>query len=396
MMMMRTLLGLLTLSALRITALASCATDRSAEPENVISPSTAAVATERATALVRNATEVTGLEGFFAFDQLTDAWLDEHQVAVDRAVLERVRARTVKLVLDSGEQRIPEPMANKWEALACGEETAAAWNADRCQGLKARKCEAGVCTLHLFGNCSGLLLGEGRLLTAAHCVADLKGDAQRRSRSSVLVQTSDATPQKKPLGEVLALLKQDFAHHWVAVDETSPVDVAVVAVDDGGLPPFPVAAVPDVGGRLFIHGYPRVEGRSDEALAAHGYTRRAGEPSFSFGRVAHAGAEELVFCNPDGDQEHWRLAEDCPVGDASVGGERTWRGPITELAILGTYDALNGYSGAPVFDAQGRLVAINSTIMSPFNPQEQYGTEMFTVAIAAEPALERLHQAMAK
>lgn len=396
MMMTRVDCGLLCATLLASTTFAGgCATDSTAEPENVLSPSTTDVATTRAAALVRSATEVTGVEGLFGLDQLSDEWLKRHGVAVPRAVLDRVRSRTVKLVLDGGDKQVPERMAADWEQMACSAPETAAWNVDRCRGLKQRDCKDGVCTLRYFGNCSGLLRGEGQLLTAAHCVADLAGDDGRRRGSSVLKQGPDGQPIATPLGDVIAILKRDFDHHWVAVDEAHPVDVALVGVDDGGLDRFPTAPVPAIGGRLFIHGFPRVEGRSDEAMRAHGYTRRVGEPSFSFGRLAHPGGDDLVFCNVDGDQEHWRLAADCPTGDVTVGDQATWRGPISELALLATYDSLNGYSGAPVFDAEGRLVAVNSTIMSPFNPQERYGSEMFTVAIAAEPALQRLSTAIA-
>jgi hypothetical protein len=184
--------------------------------------------------------------------------------------------------------------------------------------------------------------------------------------------------------------KEDFAHDWVALEEDDPVDVAAVQVDDNGLPPIEPASLPDVGTTLFIMGYPRVERRPAQDRMRVGYGLVGGTQSVSFGRLADRNDSDRPLCNLDGRQEHWALEEPCASGAIRVGGEDTWRGVIIRSPFLATYDSANGYSGAPVFDASGRWIGVNVTLVSSVDPQARFSTEARMVAVPAVRAISRL------
>lgn len=335
----------------------------------------------------RGILDVTGWEGFYPPTvALDDRWLTRRSLPLTSKTLASIRARVGKLVLAGGEREGKEADLAALEAATCDDEETKAWNEDRCRGLAERKCEAGTCRYEHYGNCSGLLAGGGRFVTAAHCVAEL--DAAATKRSAVLVAGDDGV--KRLAFEVDKLGKSDFAHHWVAVEGDDPVDVAVLQVDDGGLDAVPTAEVPPAGDVVFIHGYPRVEGRSKAARESVGYALSPGLPTYSFGRVADRNEDGAALCNIDGRQEHWQLRDECPAGEVTADGEKTWRGPITNRPFLATYDSANGYSGAPVFDREGRWIGVNATVMSPHSPQERYSTLMFQVATPATVARTRL------
>lgn len=332
-----------------------------------------------------------GWEGFFPPGSLDDAWLDDRGIDLDAATVRSVADRVVKLSLDDGEREAPAAQLAEMQRRYCEPPDVRAWNEDRCRALEQRRCTGETCRYEHFGNCSGILLGGGILLTAAHCVAALMETPQRKARSAVLRPGPDGLPARRlPLGAIRAA-KRDFGHHWVVVEPAAdPVDVAAVGIDDGGLNRMPVAALPARGEPVFIVGYPRVEGRRPEDLQTAGYRLTFGTPSVSFGRLVDPNQDDHPLCNVDGNQEHWALRSECPTGPAEVDGQSTWRGVITRSPFLAGYDSCNGYSGGPVFDARGRLTGVNVTLMSKTDPQERFDPAARMIAIPATRAIERL------
>ena len=327
-----------------------------------------------------------GWEGFYDPNELGAERLAKLAVPLDLEVIRSTRTRVAKLVIAGGSREASESELEAMAARDCSTELDRGWNEARCAALEARTCEDGQCRHEHFGNCSGLLAGEGQFFTAAHCVDGLVDDAQRSAASVVIVPNADGTPGRHLALGTIATGKTDFAHHWVALDDPDPVDVARIEVDDGGLAPYPTAPLPAEGELVFIVGFPRVEGRSPAAIEAAEYRAIHGTPSVSFGRIADRNVADAPLCNPDGNQEHWALLSPCPAGP--IGD--TWRGPILHSPFLTTYDSVNGYSGGPVFDASGHWVGINATLVGKTNPQDRYDPETRMVATPVERALTKL------
>jgi hypothetical protein len=334
--------------------------------------------------------EVTGWEGFWSWDVTDQAWLEERSLPFTARPIHQAHGRVAKLVIAGGTMEAPEPeLLQRW-ARSCEDPHVRSWNVDRCRGLERRSCTDGRCTYEHFGNCSGILAGDGWFVTAAHCTAGLEADAALAQASSILVPgLGGRNPSVlRPLS--FAAGKRDWEHDWVALDDEDPVDVAAIRVGDGGLQPYPWGPLPAVGEPLYIMGYPRVEGRSSEALAAAGYELVAGTPSVSFGRMADTNPADAPLCNVDGEQEHWALRSPCPAGPVGEGDQQTWTGPISNSPFLASYDSCNGYSGAPVFDAAGRWVGVNFTLASDTDPQEAFVDHARMVATPVQRALIRL------
>ena len=343
-----------------------------------------------ATLLESDPVDVSGWEGFWPWDVPDEDWLQERSLPFAASPIQQIHGRVAKLVIAGGTKSAPESELEKRWVRTCQEPFTRSWNVDRCRGLEHRSCTDGQCSYEHFGNCSGLMAGDGWFVTAAHCTAELEADVALAQASSILVPgLGGRNPHTLRLLSIKSG-KHDWKHDWVALDDEDPVDVAAIQVEDGGLRPFPRGVLPLPGEPLFIMGYPRVEGRSAEALAAVGYDLVAGTPSVSFGRLADANPADAPLCNVDGDQEHWALSSPCPAGTVGEGDEQTWKGPISNSPFLATYDSCNGYSGAPVFDAAGRWVGVNYTLASDTNPQEAFVAHARMVATPVERALSSL------
>jgi hypothetical protein len=334
---------------------------------------------------------VDGWEGFFPPSAVDDLWLESNGLPFDGTIVAGVLDRVGKLVMDDGEQQAPAADLALMEQRYCTDPAIRAWNEDRCKALEARECEADRCTYRHYGNCSGLVYDGTTFLTAAHCVDGILEDQNRRLTSTILLPTETGSPPRRvPVGAI-RVGKTDFDHHWVALDDEDPVDVASITSHiDPDLVIYPIAPLPDLGAPLFIAGYPRVEGRDPAAATAAGYALNFGTPTLSFGRLADPNPDDLPLCNVDGNQEHWALATPCPSGEVTLDDFLTYTGVITHSPILTTYDSCNGYSGAPVFDAHGRLVAINVTLVSDTNPQDRFVPHARMVAIPIARALDIL------
>ncbi len=333
---------------------------------------------------------VDGWEGFFPPADIDQTWLDTRGLPFQAAPLRAVLPRVAKLVIADGPRHASAQDLQRMQEQYCVDLAARAWNQARCDALEQRKCREQSCAYEHFGNCSGLLAGGGWFITAAHCTAGLVENLARRGKSAILLPGPDGLPASSlALGEITPG-KSDWEHHWVALDDHDPVDAAAVSVEDGGLEPMARAVLPELGAPLFLVGYPRVEGRSDAARQAAGYEAVPGTPSASFGRLADANREDKPLCNVDGMQEHWALQAPCPSGEVGEGAERTWKGVILNSPFLTTYDSVNGYSGAPVFDQAGRWVGVNTTLISDTNPQDAFLRRTRMVAIPVQRVLSRL------
>lgn len=321
---------------------------------------------------------VGGWEGFFEVDRLDDSTLSDIEIPVPRATLDALGPRVVRLILAAGPQEATE------EALAlafeqyCATPADRAWNEDRCKGYEAKACAGGLCTYPHFGSCSGFMMGGELAMTAAHCVADLGEDL--RAASSVLVRGSNGEPTRHRL-EVVRAGKTDFSHHWVTA-EPDAMDVAVLRISGERFSAVQPVRLPQRAAVVFVLGYPRVEGRQ----SPKGYRKVPGRLAASFGRLDDANEAERPFCSTDGQQEGWSHATPCPRV-APPDEQKMWRGPIAHHTFTTTMDTINGYSGAPVFNAQGDWIGVNSTVSGGVNPQQGYHPALRAVVTRATAAL---------
>ena len=338
-----------------------------------------------------SAPDVSGWEGFFSPTEINDRWLASKGIAVSGDAIAAARPRVVRLIIASGPLDGPKQRVSQLQDLHCQRSSARVWNENLCGSLEAAECsDAGSCRYQHYGSCSGIAIGHGWVVTAAHCLQKLAEDAELAANSKIIWSDATGSPRRvSTLGEI-RLGKTDFDHHWVSLGESDPVDVAGVRTRDGDVAPIEAHPLPAEGEQLFVFGFPRVERRTEADRARAGYELVGGTPSVSFGRMADRNALDRPLCNVDGRQEHWALTEPCPSGSIVVDGTKTWRGVITRSPFLTTYDSCNGYSGAPVFDSAGRWIGINVTLASKVDPQERYSDAARMVGVPALRAVQRL------
>jgi hypothetical protein len=328
-------------------------------------------------------------EGFFPLASVDQPWLDAHHVPLRAAVLDRIKPRLGKLTMATGESEITLADLKGNQLRYCATATRP-FNELLCASLARARCEKERCSYEHFGNCSGFFVGEGQFLSAAHCLEPLSRAEKLRDASRIIPLAADVTPGAVVNVGTITLGKKVFDQGWVAVGESDPVDAAVTAVADGGLSRWPLGPVPGRGELVFMVGFPRVERRSEQTRQEHGYALTFGTPSVSFGRVMDPNEADAPLCEVDGQQEHWRIERHCPEQVVTVDSSAVQIGPLFAHPFVSSIDSVNGYSGAPVFDAEGRLVGVNDTIVGSGDPQVAYRPDFGAVATAIRPALTRL------
>jgi D-aminopeptidase len=333
-----------------------------------------------------------GLEGFFPIEAVDEAFLQGRGLPLDAAVVGERAARVGKLLVFHGHGMGTEAELAAQEAAYCALPHQRAFNEAKCGGLEQRVCTDGTCLYEDWGNCSGLLLQRGVFVTAAHCTDGLMRAPELLPWSKIVRFEHDGggwTAIEHELGPISPL--KAFMPGWLTSRE-GQVDVAVVRFEDEGepLPPLEPAPVPGPGAVVWMAGFPRSTDRDEQASTPLGYGHVHGEPSLSFGRIRDDNPDDAPLCSTTGRQDDWTPQAPCPratgVGDD---GSEVPVGPITASPFLSSIDTINGYSGAPVFDAEGRWIGINSTVYGA-DPREGYVPAMQPVHIKAVEAMERL------
>lgn len=339
--------------------------------------------------LAPNTEHVPGWAGFVRVAEADDAWAETRGSTLSRQLIADSARRTVKVIVATGEVTISRADSDASRERYCAESAVRAWNAELCDALDARTCQGEECTMAGYTSCSGILVGEGRLVTAGSCVAGLRGDDQLRAASRAVVPTRKGAAGKRLVFGELRLGKGDYQHGGVALGEEFPLDVAVIAVDDSELqlPRVPaLGLIPSDGEVMFSVGYPDLSRRGEDGTAER-HREGFGVPGVSMGRIADRNTAKLPLCSFDGRRETWNLAEPCPEGEIEYKGEPAWRGVITRRPVLSTNDATSEMRGAPLFDTSGRLYAIHVATIGGGNPDKVYSRKTRSVSVPIREAL---------
>ena len=333
-----------------------------------------------------------GLEGFFPTEGLTAEFLAGRGLGLDAEVVAARAARVGKLIVFHGDAMASEQELAAEEEGYCSLPHQRTFNEAKCDGLEQRVCTDGSCFYPSYGNCSGLFLERGVFVTAAHCTDGMMRAPELLPYGRIIRWEHGArgwVASEYELGPISPL--KMFMEGWLSSRE-GQVDVAVIRFEDEGEPleAIEAAPVPAKGDMVWMAGYPRSTRRGWEPMGLAGYDHVYGEPSASFGRVRDANAEGAPLCSTTGRQDDWAITAECPqgVGVGEDGVTEIPVGVISDSPFLSTIDTVNGYSGAPVFDGQGRWVGINSTVYGA-DPREGYVPEMRVVHIKAVEAQER-------
>jgi len=228
-------------------------------------------------------------------------------------------------------------------ALLCTEPSARAWNAEDCATLEQVHCTTDdACEVKLHGYCTGVF-AEGVFITARHC-ARTKQEAPLRARFI------DA----HGLPHDIALRATAFTEHQL------PYDIALFEAASAPAPGVPIRRdEPGVDEIVFGIGFPGLAARDTFQLA---YGPPRGTPAMVFGRVIDPNKDNRSICNfanqTDDWKRGWKWSKTCNGEADTSKEEREERGPL-----LADADMINGMSGSPLFDREGRLVGIGSNTL---------------------------------
>ncbi len=337
-----------------------------------------------------------GLEGFYPVEALTAALVRRRALPPAAKEAQRLMARVGKLVLARGERNRPEAELVAEHRAYCDKPHERAFNAAKCRALEERRCQGKSCSYQDYANCSGLLLEPGALLTAGHCTAQLASSEALRAASRIVfyAKTSAGWRATEHVPTEVLPLKQTWDQDWVVPrpGKRDHMDVALVRFKAKGapLPRMAAAATPAKGAGLFVLGFPRSESRPQASMDALGYDHIRGEPAASFGRTVEPNAAGAPLCSITGRQDDWRIAKSCPSGQGrDEKGNATPLGLITSGPFLSNADTINGYSGAPVFDASGSWIGIQVTVVGA-DPRKGYSRAARAVHLKSIAVLDAL------
>ncbi len=337
-----------------------------------------------------------GLEGFFPVDSLPQSFLDGLGIPLDRSTLVDLVPRVGKLVIYKGEGELSEERLLAEREAFCGLPHQRLFNRDKCMGYEQRRCGPEICNYPEYGNCSGLFLGSGLFITAAHCTAGMAESREMLGASRILRFQWTNSGWRESRYEIVELfpLKRSWDDSWVI---SSPnlqdhMDAALLRFEEpgGDFEPIEPADLPQPGEPLFMMGYPRSMARPARASGVAGYDQVHGELAVSFGRVVDRNESDAPLCSTTGRQDDWSIVSPCESASGTdEQGQAALLGMITDAPFLSNIDTMNGYSGAPVFDTSGRWVGMNITVFGA-DPREGYTKNMRVVHIKSNAVMEAL------
>ncbi|MBI3548769.1 MAG: trypsin-like peptidase domain-containing protein [Elusimicrobia bacterium] len=292
------------------------------------------------------AAEITN-EGFYPPDAPPAGRLE--QFMIDGHTLSNVRG-AVGVYLTGGFAALDARQAEEYKENVCGSPEARPWRRHLCEIIDQGHCKDG-CYLPRFSGCTGTIVEGGYFVTAMHCSDSRIKQRDAPGPAALLMNAEGKT-------ELVRLLPTAATRH------REPYELSIYKLErtDGFHPGVKIRQEPPrLEEAVFGIGFPWLGKRKNRAAD---YAETNGEPRVTFGRVVLHNPLGLAYCGFSNDvgkakPEGWILEEDCTgVHDQLPYPSREQRDPF-----LTDTDMTYGMSGSPLFDRDGLMIGIGTTIL---------------------------------
>jgi hypothetical protein len=250
------------------------------------------------------------------------------------------------------------------------------WNQEICKQLKSPECLNG-CHVEFDSGCSGVTIVGGYFVTAGHCRHD-------REENGAVIWAKFLNER----GELIRVEMQETA----VTKHTLPYDLAVYRIVDSQFHQLGVPLRLDDPGDhepVFAIGFPYLQGRKNYN---GNYLFTYGSMRITFGEVTNANRARGSYCRFSNDvgaapPEGWTIEQNCTGVDYS---KFSYEAREERNPLLTDTDMIYGMSGSPLFDAQGKLLGIGTTILNS-NPGD-YDPAKNAVYVKSTSLAELLRQ----
>ncbi|MEW6129772.1 MAG: trypsin-like peptidase domain-containing protein [Acidobacteriota bacterium] len=210
---------------------------------------------------------------------------------------------------------------------------------------------------------TGFVIKQGMIATNRHIVKPWASDSVAQL---ILSQSSNLRPQLDKLAAFFPSIKKEFDLKEAISSDKYDISLCSFEQDETALPEIPMSTDDPrsiIGESVVVLGYPTgVDGLLQ--------------------RIDDEGMRREIL------RQHGASAEDVAVGLASRGLIRplTTTGNVTDALpnrLVHSAQTTEGGSGSPIFDREGRVIAINSAILTPTDGGQSFGGSNFGVPIKA-------------
>jgi YD repeat-containing protein len=210
---------------------------------------------------------------------------------------------------------------------------------------------------------TGFVIKQGLIATNRHIVKPWASDSVAQL---ILSQSANLRPQMEKLVAFFPSIKKEFDLKEATSSDKYDIALCSFEQEDTALPELPISTDDPrtiIGESVVVLGYPTgVDGLLQ--------------------RIDDEGTKREIL------RQHGASAEDVAVGLASRGLIRplTTTGNVTDALpnrLVHSAQTTEGGSGSPIFDREGRVIAINSAILTTADGGQSFGGSNFGVPIKA-------------